>query len=120
MEITCDIAMDLVDIYSSGGASEDTKSAVREHLKVCRDCRNFYDEYKKTFLEEKKSQDISKIKTETSPNLSEEILSESVKKLSKRLRTRRIVSNAVSILSVIVGFVVIAKEVFDSIEDKGK
>ncbi len=120
MEITCNIAMDLVDIYSSGVASEDTESAVREHLKTCRDCRKFYDEYKKAFLEEKKSQDSSKIKTETTPNLSEEILSESMKKLSKRLRTRRVVSNAVSIFSVIVGFVVLAKEVLDSVDEKGK
>ena len=122
MEITCDIAMDLVDIYSSSMASSDTVKAVREHLRTCRSCRDFYSEYKANLAEEKKKEEKNNrtFRTESSPYVSEEIISESVKRLSKKLRTRRIVSNVVSIFSVIVGFIVLAKDIFDLIDEKDK
>lgn len=107
MEITCDIAMDLVDIYTSGVASGDTKAAVKEHLKTCRDCREFYDGYKKSLKTEHKP---SQVKAEMSPGLSEELLSESMRKLSKRLRTRRIVRNVTSIAAVIVSIALFVRE----------
>ena len=106
MEITCDIAMDLVDIYTSGAASEETENAVREHLKTCKDCRSFFDSYRKNFDEQKKDEKKNKyIKVETSPYIADEILSESIKKLSKRMRTRRIISNTVGIVSIVMAII---------------
>lgn len=120
MEITCDIAMDLVDIYVSGGASEDTKESVREHLKTCRECRCFYDEYRKSIINERKEKRNKVIKLETSPCLSEELLSESARKLSKRLRRRRIIIDVVSIISVLVGVASLLWDIFGSSDDNGK
>ena len=102
MEITCDIAMDLVDIYTSGAASVDTEKAVEEHLKTCKECRGFYDGYRKNLDEEKNNY----IKFETSPYIADEILTESIKKLTKRIKTRRIISNTVGIVSVITAVIV--------------
>lgn len=115
MEITCDIAMDLVDIYTNGAASENTENSVREHLKTCKECRSFYAGYKKS-LEDEKTEKY--IKIETTPYIADEILNESLKKLSKRLRTRRIISNTVGIITVIIGVIFTISECIGAIKGK--
>ena len=113
MEITCDIVMYLVDVYTNGIASEDTANAVREHLKTCPDCRRHYDEYKKTLDNEKKNKYFV---VEKSPDFCDDIILESVNKISKRLKVRRTIRNVTSVVAVIVSLTVLLKGVFG--EDK--
>ena len=120
MEITCDIAKDLVDICTSGAASGNTQTAVREHLKTCKDCRSFYDSYKKSLEGGSDDDKIKRIEYETSPYLADEILSESIKKLSKRLRKRRAVSNAIGIATIVIGIVFAVTECLEAIKIKNK
>lgn len=118
MEITCDIAMDLVDIYTSGAASDDTENAVKEHLKTCKECRSFYDGYKKNL--DVDGDKNKYIKVETSPYIADEILSESIKKLTKRLKTRRIISNTVGIISIVMAVVFTISESIAAFRGKNK
>lgn len=121
MEITCDIAMDLVDIYTSGAASEDTENAVREHLKKCKECSSFFDGYKKNLDEDKKNEEKNNyIRVETSPYIADEILSESIKKLTKRIKTRRIISNTVGIISIVMAVVMTIGEFARAVKNGDK
>ena len=45
MNISCDMALDLITLYKDGVASEDSKKAIREHLKGCPDCARLYRNY---------------------------------------------------------------------------
>ncbi|MBQ6262078.1 MAG: zf-HC2 domain-containing protein [Clostridia bacterium] len=45
MKLTCDMVTDLYPLYKDGLASPDTRDAIKEHLKECDDCRNFYRRY---------------------------------------------------------------------------
>ncbi|MBQ2151864.1 MAG: zf-HC2 domain-containing protein, partial [Clostridia bacterium] len=45
MKITCNLAMDLVDVYTNSVASEETVNIVKEHLRECPACRKYYSEY---------------------------------------------------------------------------
>ena len=45
MNITCDMAMDLIALYNDGLASEDSRRAVDEHLKSCPECSAAYASY---------------------------------------------------------------------------
>ena len=116
MEITCDIAMDLVDIYTSGAASEETKNAVKEHLKTCKECRSFFDGYKKNVNDDNNNY----ITVETSPYIADEILSESIKKLTKRIKTRRIISNTVGIISIVMAAVLAIGEFAQAIKKESR
>ena len=119
MEITCDIAMDLVDIYTSGAASEDTERAVQEHLQSCKECSSFYDGYKKELEEEKNSNSSNqKFTYQASPYLADDILSDSLKTLSRRLRKRRIISNTIGIITVVMGVVFAIGECIETIKGK--
>ena len=42
-EITCDLCMDLMPLVKDGVASEDSVSAVRNHLASCESCRALFD-----------------------------------------------------------------------------
>lgn len=108
MEITCDIVMDLVDVYTNKIASDDTMAAVKEHLKTCAVCRRYFDEYKKNLVNEYNKNKI--FVTEKSPGLGEDVLTESMKKLSKRLKTRRTIRNITSVFAVVVSLVVLLRE----------
>lgn len=46
MKITCDMAMDLIALYSDGLASKDSREAVREHLLHCPACAKAYAGYR--------------------------------------------------------------------------
>ncbi|WP_313529999.1 zf-HC2 domain-containing protein [Anaerotignum sp.] len=45
MSLNCDIVMDLVALYHDGEASKTSEAAVKEHLKGCKSCREFYRQY---------------------------------------------------------------------------
>ena len=45
MKLTCDMVTDLYPLYKDGLASPDTKEAIKEHLRECDACRNFYRRY---------------------------------------------------------------------------
>ena len=109
MEITCDVVMDLVDVYTSGIAGEYTMRAVGDHLKTCGECRKYYAEYKKT-LEKEKKNNICVI--EKLPDSTDDVILESLNKLSKRLRTRRTIRNITSVFAVTVSLVVLLKNLF--------
>ena len=85
MKITCNLAMDLVDVYTNSVAREETVNIVKEHLRECPACRKYYSEYKKELRDNKPV-----FKAEFSPHLSEELLTSGIERLSKRLRIRRI------------------------------
>ena len=113
MKMSCEMAMDLADVYFSGNASEDTKNAVKEHLAECSECRKFYDGYSKG--EEK----CHKVLVEACPDLEDELISDSMDKISKRLRRRKIISDSVKIFCLVVTIVVgIASLVFDIMNDE--
>lgn len=105
MKITCDVAKDLAEIYLNGSPSEDTCRAVKSHLKECRNCRVFYSDYKDE-LDEAKRGIEKKFSVETSPYIADEILSESLKKISKRLRKRRIITNTIGTVTAVIGLIV--------------
>lgn len=98
MEISCDIAMDLVELYTSDTAGPDSTSAVKSHLRHCSECRRYYEGYRKSLKKERDifASDIPDI------DPSEKELSENVKKLSKRIRKRRILSRVTN--STLLGF----------------
>lgn len=119
MEITCDIAMDLVELYTCGAASEDSCEAVKNHLKTCKECRSFYEGYKKSIKEEEKHPK-SYVRIETEPETTDELLTESVRKLSKRLRKRKIVSRVSNIIFLIICAAVVITGIFSLFDDKEK
>ena len=45
MNITGDMAMDLIALYNDGLASDDSRRAVDEHLKSCPECSAAYASY---------------------------------------------------------------------------
>lgn len=42
-KITCDMCMDLMPLVKDGIASEDSRLAVEEHVKICESCKKIYD-----------------------------------------------------------------------------
>ncbi len=79
MEISCDMAMDLITLYHDGLASESSVKAIKAHLKGCPNCRKAYREYKLA--------EIHPAATEMDPNLQE--LNDRFSYLAKRLRKRQ-------------------------------
>ena len=57
------------------------------------------------------------IVTEKSPGLNEDIISESMSELSKRLRTRRTIRNITSGVAIAVSLAVLIKEFFEADHD---
>ncbi len=47
MSLSCNAVRDLVAVYKDGAASEETGEEIREHLKGCPDCRQYYREYER-------------------------------------------------------------------------
>lgn len=82
MEITCNMAKDLANLYICGAASDDSNRAIEEHLAACPECSAFYESYKNML-------DSTENAEKTAPDLSEEKLNENVKLLSHRLRKKR-------------------------------
>lgn len=90
MEITCNMAIDLADLYISGATSDDSNRAVEAHLAGCPKCREFYKKCEKLF-----GNSFDESKVNNTPDcippskISEEKLTENVRLLSQRLRKKR-------------------------------
>lgn len=52
MKITCDIVLDLIPLVKDGVASEDSCRIVREHIALCKSCRDEFEELKSVRMEE--------------------------------------------------------------------
>ena len=83
MKITCNIIRDLLPLYAEDLASEDTRALVDEHLGECESCTNVLNEMKKS----------SPVPVEAAP--------ESLNKVKKTIRRRRVVSVMAAVLTVI-------------------
>ena len=116
MKLTCGIAMDLVDIYTNGGASPITQSAVEEHLKTCPACREYYNDYKAIGICKKAEKDTPHFRIEAS-GVDEAFINESVSRISKRLRPRRTVSTVCGIATALIG---VSALLYDLINDYKK
>lgn len=90
MEITCNMAIDLADLYISGATSDDSNQAIEAHLAGCPKCREFYKNCEQLF-----GNSFDESKKDITPDcippskLSEEKLNENVRLLSQRLRKKR-------------------------------
>lgn len=102
MKINCDIAMDLVDIYTSGASSDETQAAVEEHLKTCRSCRDFYSGYKADIGSKKHQKATPNLRFEAS-GVDEELITRSLSRLSKRLRTRQVITTTCAAIAAVLG-----------------
>ncbi|MDE6088868.1 MAG: zf-HC2 domain-containing protein [Oscillospiraceae bacterium] len=94
MNMTCNFAKDLAELYHENLVSPETADAIRSHLKTCTQCRKYYREFQA--LQKHKSADKiqifpEKIPEQLPPDCSD--LSETEKRLcetlSRRLRRRR-------------------------------
>ena len=45
MNMTCNTARDLAELYKADLVSEESAKAIREHLRTCPECRRYYREY---------------------------------------------------------------------------
>ena len=108
MKITCNLAMDLVDVYTNCVASDETVNIVKEHLRECPACRKYYSEYKKELSAIKNDKPV--FKAEFSPNLPEELLTGGIERLAKRLRMRRIARNITNAAVFVSAVALILKE----------
>ncbi|MCE5196666.1 MAG: zf-HC2 domain-containing protein [Negativicutes bacterium] len=79
MEISCDMAMDLITLYHDGLLSESSVRAIKAHLKGCPNCRRAYREYKLA--------EIHPAATQTDVSLQE--LNDRFSFLARRLRKRQ-------------------------------
>ncbi len=104
MNITCDMAMDLAELYISDAASDDSAAAVREHLKTCSECRRFYDGYKRSMKNDKKRSARESCCKEPE----EEQLCEDMMKISGRLRRRKRLAGMLGSGVVIAGAAMLA------------
>lgn len=83
MKISCNIIRDLLPLYAEDLVSEDTRVMVDEHLGECESCTNVLNEMKKS----------SPVPVEATP--------ESLNKVKKTIRRRRVVSVMAAVLTVI-------------------
>ena len=109
MKITCNLAMDLVDVYTNSVASDETVKIVKEHLHECPACRKYYADYKKELSGSNKHKPV--FKAELSSGLPEELLTQGIEQLSKRLRVRRTVRGITS-AAVFIGTVALLLKEF--------
>lgn len=89
MKNNCGIIRDLLPLYNDGAASEESKKAIEEHLKVCPDCRK----YNKRI----KTERVISCVPDSSPASLELI------NVAKRIRIRKVVIMAVFVLIVLWG-----------------
>ncbi len=90
MNISCDMAIDLISLYKDGAASEDSKTAIREHLNSCPSCARIYKSYSADMCE-KHPRGYAASQTD---------LSENYAKLARSLRKKHI-TDTVSVAAVI-------------------
>ena len=61
-KISCDVCMDLMPLVKDNVASEDSKSLVKEHIKICHNCHTLYDTLKTEIPIMNEGKVLSKIK----------------------------------------------------------
>ena len=112
MELTCSMARDLEKLYKSGKASKDTVNAVEEHLDNCEECKAYF-----SFdVDEPITEDTPHIKVETS-GAADELIEQNLKVLSKRLKTKKIIS---TVCLVVMGIISAAALLYDVINEYKK
>ncbi len=113
MSISCDMVIDLISLYHDGAASEDSRRAVREHLRTCPSCAAIYRQYE---AELAKSHLRGRGKT-VIPAVS---LGEEYKKLAKVLQKRKLTDTLSATLltsAAIIGALALFKKFIDSPDD---
>ncbi len=112
MSISCDMVIDLISLYHDGAASEDSRRAVREHLRTCPSCAAIYRQYEAELA----SRRHGHIKTAI-PAVS---LGEEYKKLAKVLQKRKMTDTLSATLltsAAIIGALALFKKFIDSPDD---
>ena len=110
MKISCDVAKDMADVYTSGQASGDTNAALAEHLKTCSTCREYFKNYKSGYGKFEKRTPNFRIEAS---GIDEQLLTRNLSKLSKRLRTRQMVGTVCAVVTAIFGLSVLLYEVIN-------
>jgi predicted anti-sigma-YlaC factor YlaD len=112
MNISCDMAMDLIALYMDGVASEDSRQAIREHLKGCPECRRAFSTYSSMKRREMKP----------SHTISEDELKAKYSVIAKNLRRKHRISTAavatIVLLSLAIGSYATTKLLYLSDEDE--
>ncbi len=78
LKLNCAVVQDLAALYTDGGASETTAEAVAAHLKTCKNCSEYYKEYRKS--------GANREQTPEQPASMETPTAESYARLARRLR----------------------------------
>ena len=112
MNISCDMAIDLLSLYMDGAASDDSKRAVREHLAKCPSCSRIYKSYK-TEMARGKNGSGKRYEAPDSLYYKAGTITEKYKILADSLRKKRL-TDTVSVttvvaLSVSIGAVALIK-----------
>lgn len=84
MNLSCEVVMDLLPLYIDGLASEDSAELVKEHLRICPNCRKYYRNCRKIAAPDSSA-------TEETPV---EIDGEKFHELSARMKKRHILSTS--------------------------
>lgn len=92
MDISCNIAEDLLPLYADGSCSEDSRAALEEHLKECPSCR--------TKLERMQSGVID--------GIHEERITPELANYAKKVRNHRIRIAVLSVLATVIASAVLA------------
>ena len=104
----CDVIRDLIPMYTDKTASAETEETVREHLKTCRECRNFFASWKTYETKEADSENRRKLEraaAESGADITE--LEYKFASLSSKLKKRRLrnlliaIAVAVSVLTYV-------------------
>ncbi|MBQ1389092.1 MAG: hypothetical protein IIY78_05650 [Clostridia bacterium] len=104
MDISCELVRDLADVYLTGNASADTVNTVDEHLTGCDDCAKYYAKHK--------PHKSPMLKVEFSEP-EEEQIAMNLSRLSKRLRMRRTIGTALTVVTAIFGLSALLYDIMD-------
>jgi len=91
MNHSCDVIKDLLPLYHDGVSSEESNKIVKEHLENCGVCRDYLDGISKEIVNYNKSKE-------------EEAKINSLIKLRKKFRIKRIIVSTVSIICAVILF----------------
>lgn len=94
MSLSCSNVQDYVTLYKDGVLSDETSAEVEEHLKNCRECKNYYREYDGMNTSVPEPQALE-------PNENAEF-AEVAKKMRKRKNTAALLT-AAGVLAVMAG-----------------
>ncbi len=110
MSIPCDMIRDLADKCESGEASAETRAAVESHLEGCESCRRYYESRRAAVIS------APHLRVEAG-GADEALIAESLRKLSKRLHTRRTIGAVCAAATAAIG---LSALLYDVISDYKK